>query len=644
MKIVIIGGGAGGASVAARVRRLDEFAEIILIDKSSTISQATCGIPYHVGEVIKDRDRMVVVEAESFAELLNIEVCTRTEVLDIEPQKKQLTVLEHKTGRKKKIGYDKLVLSPGSHPIYPDIAGVDRPSVFTLNNLEEMDRVMQFVNAHHCKNAVVIGGGFVGLETADNLEVRGIRTSLIEASPQVMAPLDPEMASFLHQHIRSHGVNLLLNNKVTAIESDHVMLESGEKIPAELVILAIGARPSVTLANKAGLKTGQLGGVCVNSGLLTSANDIYALGDAIESLDHIYRNKAVVQLAGPAHKQAGVVATNLLGGHDSYQSVQATSIVKVFDLTVATTGYSEKQLRAQNIVYQKSYSDVPAHASFYPESFPITIKLLFSPKTGTVLGAQVVGVRGVDKRIDVIAAVMQFKGTVFDMAQMELAYAPPYSSAKDPINVAGMVARNMLRDNYQVVYWDEVDFHIRDGAQLIDVRSPDEFDLNPVPGSINIPLERLRSSLKDIPKDRKIIFCCQQGKKSYFAWRILSQHGYQEVYSLSGGLKLYFTATQEPLAQPSRQAQPTEQETRHEHAAVEAAMTFIDAVGLSCPGPIMKIKKEIRTVILGNKIKVAASDPGFANDISVWCRKTGNILETCDTRNAVTTVIIQKAS
>ena len=646
MRIIIIGGGAGGASVAARLRRLDEFADIILIDKSPSISQATCGIPYHVGDIIKDRERMIVVDAESFAELLNVDVRTRTEVIDIDAMKKQVTVLDHQTRRKKKIPYDKLVLSPGSSPVYPDIPGVDRPSVFTLNNLEEMDRLTKYITQHKCKTAVVIGAGFIGLETAENLERRGIRTSLIEASAQVMAPLDPEMASFVHQHIQSHDVNLYLNDKVTAIEAGHVVLQSGAKVPAELVILAIGARPSVNLAEKAGLKIGQLGGVCVNSGLLSSVSDIYVLGDAIECNDHVYQNNAIVQLAGPAHKQAGVVSANLLGGHEAYQSVQATSVVKVFDLTVGSTGYSEKQLRAQDIAYRKSYSDVPAHASFYPESFPIMIKLLFSPNTGTVLGAQIVGVKGVDKRIDVIASVIQFKGTVFDMAQIELAYAPPYSSAKDPINVAGMVAKNMLRDNYQVVYWDELDFHIQDDAMLIDVRTPDEFEINHVAGSINIPLEKLRHSLPQIPQDKKIIFCCQQGKKSYFAWRIVSQCGYREVYSLSGGLKLYLSATQAPLGRimlkdkplESLNSQDSEQDKSNDN------IILIDAVGLSCPGPIMRLKKEIRTAGQGCKLKVTASDPGFASDISVWCKKTGNILEACNTTNAVTTVVIQKAS
>lgn len=646
MKIVIVGGGAGGASVAARVRRLDEFAEIVLIDKSQSISQATCGIPYHIGDVIKDRDRMVVVEAEAFAELLNIDVHVRTEVIGIDAQKKFVTVLDHITRRKKKISYDKLVLSPGSVPILPNIPGVDRPSVFSLNNLEQMDRVMRYINEHACKRAVVIGGGFIGLEVADNLEGRGIKTSIIEASSQVMAPLDPEMAAFLHQHIRSKGVNLVLNDKVVEIGVDHVTLESGQTVQAELVILAVGARPSVALAEKTGLRVGQSGGICVDGGLLSSASDIYVLGDAVESIGHVSQSKTVVQLAGPAHKQAGVVAANLLGGDESCQAVRSTSIVKVFDMAAATTGYSEKQLRAKNIAYQKSYSEAPAHASFYPEAFPITIKLLFTPDTGTVLGAQIAGVKGVDKRIDVIASVMQFKGTIFDMAQMELAYAPPYSSAKDPVNVAGMVAKNMLRDHCRVVYWDELDSHVQDGAMLIDVRTPDEYDLHHLHGSVNIPLEKLRESLDGIPRDKTLILCCQQGKKSYFAWRILSQHGHEQVYSLSGGLRLYQTA----FSEPSPQSNQTSKQAHHtaaqniKHSANEENIAFIDAVGLSCPGPIMKLKKEIRAVECGNKIRVSASDPGFANDISVWCKKTGNILEACVTNSAVTTVIIQKAA
>ena len=645
MNIVIIGGGAGGASVAARLRRLDEFSHITLIDKSDSISQATCGIPYHIGQVIKDRDRMVVVEAESFAELLNIDVQLRTEVIDIDPQKKCVTVINHCNKCKKKIDYDKLVMSPGASPIYPDIPGVNLPFVFTLNNLEQMDRVTQYIDKHLCKHAVIIGGGFIGLEAADNLQIRGIKTSLLEASSQIMAPLDPEMTAFIQQHMQAKGVNLHLNSRLMEIKSDHVLLENGDAIATDLVILAIGSIPQTGLAEKAGLRIGQSGGVFVNHGLLSSVNDIYVLGDAVESVDKIYQNKAVIQLAGPAHKQAAVVSANLLGGHESYHTTQATSIVKVFDMTAATTGYSEKHLRAKNIAYKKSYSDVPAHASFYPESFPITIKLLFTPNSGKVLGAQIVGVRGVDKRIDVIASVIQFKGTIFDMAEMELAYAPPYSSAKDPINIAGMVARNMLRDGYQVVYWDELDFHIQDGAQIIDVRTEDEYELNHMEGAINIPLEQLRDSLDKIPKEKKLILCCQQGKKSYFAWRILSQHSYQHVYSLSGGLKIYFTASRQPLALNIVQAQSATSPASNnsEQDSIEDNIIYIDAVGLSCPGPIMKLNKEIRCIERGRKLKLTASDPGFVNDINVWCKKTGHVLEACDTSNAVTTVVIQKA-
>lgn len=642
MNIVIIGGGAGGASTAARLRRLDEFANITLIDKSDSISQATCGIPYHIGQVIKDRDRMVVVEAESFAELLNIDICLNTEVIDIDPTKKSLTVVDHLNKRKRKISYDKLVMSPGTSPVYPDISGLEQPFVFTLNNLQQMDRVNQYITDNNCQQAVIIGGGFIGLEVADNLDMRGIRTTLVEASSQIMSSLDSEIASFIHEHMQQRGVNLLLNSSVTDIEANKVIINHKQSYEADLIILALGAKPQTGLAEKAGLRIGQSGGIHVNQGLMSSVSDIYVLGDAVESVDKIYHNKAVIQLAGPAHKQASVVSANLLGGHESYHSMQATSIVKVFDMTVASTGFSEKQLRKQNIRYIKSYTDVPAHASFYPESFPITIKLLFSPHTGTVLGAQIVGVRGVDKRIDVIASVIQFKGTVFDMAEMELAYAPPFSSAKDPINIAGMVARNMLQDGYQVVYWDTLDFHIQDGATIVDVRTQEEFELNHIEGAINIPLESLRQSINEIDVNNKTIICCQQGKKSYFAWRILSQHGFKHAYSLSGGLKVYFSATQQAKLESINSERPT---LPVDNPDIDTSkLIIIDAVGLSCPGPIMKLNKEIRSARDGYKIKVSASDPGFANDIHVWCKKTGHRLENCDTRNAITTVIINKAS
>ena len=658
MKIIIVGGGAGGASVAARLRRLDESNEIVLFDKGKEISQATCGIPYYIGQVIKDRDRMIVVEPEAFASILNVDVRTESKVLHINPKEKTVTVSDIRACRIYKEPYDKLVLSTGTSPNYPDFINNKVSNVYTLYNLYDMDEVIQHLGEVVCNNAVIIGGGFIGIEAAENLQARGLNVTLIEAGPQVMPIFDEEISAMMHHHLVANGVNLILNDTVVELSKEHVKLKSGNSLKADIILLGIGARPHIDLAQKAGLKIGELGGVNVNNGLVTSDEHIYALGDAVEVSEALHKNKTILQLASPAHKQAAVIAANLTGDHKSYEPVHGNSIIKVCDLIAAITGYSEKQLKKLDISYQKSYVEVTSHASYYPEAFPVTIKLLFSKNRGKLLGAQVIGIKGVDKRIDVISTAIQYGGSVFDLAKLELAYAPPFSSAKDPVNIAGMVARNMLLEDYRVIFWDQLDSFRETDSVIVDVRTADEFELNGLEGAINIPIEAIRNRnlLRQLPKDKTIILYCQQGKKSYFAFRVLSQLGYKKVYSLSGGLKLYKIATTKPSVGIQKMDSPISEpelmgdqiqvaeilDQKHEADHSVPRMLEIDATGLSCPGPILKLKKSMRKINKGESLMVTATDQGFSADVKVWCKKTGHILESCDTKNSIITAIIHK--
>lgn len=638
MKVIIIGAGAGGASTAARLRRLDEQVEIILIDKQTDISQATCGLPYALGNIIQDRSKLVVVEQQEFSRLLNVDVRTQSCVTGISPTNKTLTIHNLATDSVYEEQYDKLVLSPGGIAQRPGIPGINKPNVFTLQTIDDLEAITGYIREHHCQHAVVIGAGFIGLEVADNLHELGIKVSMIELSEQVLGQIDYEMASLVHQHIKSKNINLVLKDRVVAVNDKQIELESRQLVPADIVIVATGVVPATSLAADAGLEVGNNGGIVVSDTLATSDPDIYALGDSIEVYDRVLGHKSLVQLAGPAHKQATVVAANILGDKKHIHAFQGTTIAKVFDITVAMTGASEKQLKAERINYNKSYIDVPNHASFYPNAHPITIKLLFNPDGGEVLGAQIVGVEGVDKRIDIISTIIHFNKTIYDLAELDLAYAPPYSSAKDPVNIAGMVARNMMEDNYRVCYWNALSEP--GNAFILDVRTSEEYELDAIEGSTNIPVEELRKRLDEVPKDRQVYIYCQQGKKGYFAYKILLQHGYENISNLSGGYKIYRAASHHYNAELAAHGQ-------HGMAsAVEktviAADIEIDAVGMNCPGPIMRLNREIQKANDGQYLLIRASDPGFSNDVETWCRKKGHTLHEMVSEKAITTVLIQK--
>jgi NADPH-dependent 2,4-dienoyl-CoA reductase/sulfur reductase-like enzyme/rhodanese-related sulfurtransferase len=548
MKIVVVGGVAGGASAAARLRRLDENAEIIVLERGEYISFANCGLPYYIGEVIKKRDNLVVQSPKSMKERFNLDIRVFNEVKNINTEKKQVEIYDIKNKKNYQESYDKLILSPGAVPIKPPIKGFDFPNVFTLRDIPDTLAIKNFVDKHNPKSALVVGAGFIGMELVENLHRRGIAITIVELAEQVLVPLDSEMASLIHQHLKEKKVEFYLNDEVKEVkhrkEFSLVKLGSGREIKTDMILIGIGVRPEVSLAKISGLEIGARGGIKVDRFLKTSNPDIYAVGDAIEVIDYINANPTLIPLAGPANKQGRIAANNICGVAEEYEGTQGTSILKVFDMAVAATGNNEKLLKRCNIPYEKSFTHSSSHAGYYPEALSLSIKLIFSPDNGKILGAQIVGYDGVDKRIDVIATAIRAGMTVYDLEKLELAYAPPYSSAKDPVNMAGYVASNILKRDSIIIHWHDIEKLDRKKTVLIDVRTPKEFSLGTIEGAKNISVDELRNRLSEIPQDREIIIFCQTGLRSYIACRILRQKGYGKVKNLSGGYKTYFTAVQ----------------------------------------------------------------------------------------------------
>jgi len=548
MKIIVVGGVAGGASAAARLRRLDEKSEIILFERGEHISFANCGLPYYIGEIIKEKEKLLVQTPEAMKKRFNIDVRVLSEVVNIDTQKKEVLVRDILNSREYRESYDKIILSPGAAPIKPDIKGINGPNVFTLRNISDSYAIKEFVDNNKPARAVVVGGGFIGLEIAENLHKRGIGVTVIELANQVIGPIDYEMAAIVHNHFKQKNVELYLEDGVKAIHhgSDYsqVELNSGKRIPAHMVVLGIGVRPEVELAKKAGLELGARGGIKVDKNLKTSNPDIFAVGDAIEIMDYINGEPTLIPLAGPANKQGRIAANNIYGAEEEYEGTMGTSVLKVFDMTVASTGNNEKALKKFGIPYEKSYTHSASHATYYPDAMTISMKLLFSPSDGKILGAQAVGYDGVEKRIDVIATAIRGGMTVYDLQKLELSYAPPYSSAKDPVNMAGFVASNILKGDHKIIHWHEIDSLDKEKAMLLDVRTPKEFNLGTIEGAVNIPVDELRSRMNEIPKDKDVIVFCQVGLRGYLAYRILVQNGYTRIRNLSGGYRTYSAATQ----------------------------------------------------------------------------------------------------
>ncbi len=653
-KYLIVGGVAGGATTAARLRRLDEHAEIIMFERGKYISYANCGLPYYIGGVIADRDRLFVQTPESFKARLNIDVRIQEEVMSIDRGAK--TVLVHKAdGTEYYEDYDKLVLSPGAEPLRPPIPGIQDEVIFTMRNVPDTDKIKDYVDKHQVKHAVIVGAGFIGLEMAENLHHLGIKVTIVEMAEQVMTPLDYEMAAAVHQHLKTKNVEFYLKDGVGSFVREknglQVRLKSGRSLPTDMVILSIGVRPDSKLAEEAGLDLGLNKGIRVNEYLQTSDEDIYALGDAIVFPSPITGEESLTYLAGPANKQGRLVADNIVGGNiRKYKGSIATAIAKVFDITVGATGISEKVLKKSNIPYISSIISASSHAGYYPNALPMTIKIVFSPDTGKLLGAQVVGFDGVDKRIDMLAHILKHGETIYEMQEIEHAYAPPYSSAKDPVQVAGLVAENIITGMVKIVHWDEIrNLNLQD-LVLLDVRTPDEVALGSIEGHINIEVDDIRAHLDEIPKDKKIIVFCGTGARSYIAARILMQHGFDEVYNLSGGYITYETATQK---QSNEDIFAGDYVGKDDHIyqgkdpcapLSQATIIDVDACGLQCPGPIMRLKQEMDKINDGDVLVIAATDPGFAKDVQSWCNMTQSRLLELKTEDKKIVATIQKCA
>ena len=541
MKIVIIGGVAAGASTAARARRLSEDAEIVVLEKDAFISFANCGLPYHIGGDIKDRDALLLQTPKSLKETLNIDVRTSHEVVHIDHKMKQITVIDRNLDQKYVENYDKLVLSQGADALRPPIPGINHPKIFVLRNIPDMDTIIQQIDGG-ARKAIIIGGGFIGIEVAEAFRHRNLDVDLVELQNQLMPPLDHEMACDLRYHMENKGVQLHLGSAATEFvnisDKIKVILDNDQSLLADFVVLAIGVKPVSKLAIDAELTMGSRGGIKVDSHMQTSDPDIYAAGDMVEVTDTVTGEATQIPLAGPANRQGRIVADNIFGRTSQYRSTQGTSVVKVFDMTAGCTGASEKTLRHINREYRKVYLHPSGHAGYYPGTAPMHIKLLFEPKKGVVLGAQVVGYDGVDKRIDVFATVIHAGMTVFDLEHLELAYAPPYGSAKDPVNMAGFIASNFLRGDLAFWYADEFPNSMSDGV-ILDVRSPLEFEKWSIPGAINIPLRELRSRLNELQKEQPVYVYCRVGFRSYLAYRILVQNGFENTAILAGGSKTF---------------------------------------------------------------------------------------------------------
>ena len=657
MKIIIIGGVAGGATTAARIRRVDETEEIILLEKGKYISYANCGLPYYIGGVIEEREKLFVQTPEAFSTRFRVDVRTENEVIFIDRKKKTVTVRQSSEDTYEE-SYDKLLISTGASPVRPPLPGIDLPGIFTLRNVTDTDRIKEYINSHSPRKAVVVGAGFIGLEMAENLHAQGAKVSIVEMGNQVMAPIDFSMASLVHQHLMDKGVNLYLEQAVASFEREgkglKVTFKNGQSISADIVILSIGVRPETSLARAAELTIGPAGGIAVNDYLQTSDEAIYAIGDAIEYRHPITRKSWLNYLAGPANRQGRIVADNILGAKIPYEGSIGTSIAKVFDMTVASTGLPGKRLRLEGIDYMSSTIHPASHAGYYPDAMPMSIKITFDKQTGRLYGGQIVGYDGVDKRIDELALVIKHQGTVYDLMKVEQAYAPPFSSAKDPVAIAGYVAEDMITGKTNPVYWRELRDIEMENKFLLDVRTQDEFALGSLPGAVNIPLDELRDRMSELPKDRMIYTFCAVGLRGYLAYRILTQHGFDKVRNLSGGLKTYRAATapivihQENEDQTDESPSPQEKTLSSEPSAapeipVAAAKTIrVDACGLQCPGPILKMKKTMDGLASGERVEITATDPGFPRDAAAWCNSTGNQLISKEASGGKSVVIIEK--
>jgi CoA-disulfide reductase len=639
-KILIIGGVAGGATAAARLRRLDEHSEIIMFERGNYISYANCGLPYYIGGDITEKSALTLQTPQSFNSRFNVDVRVNNEVISIDTKNKSIEVKDHKTGKVYNESYDKLILSPGAEPVKPNIEGFDNDKVFTLRNIPDTYKIKDYIENNKPKSAVIVGGGYIGIEMAENLHSAGLEVTIVEFAEHVIAPLDYDMACDVHNHIRQKGVKLILKDGVKAITDStaglKVTLGNGELF-TDMVIMSVGVRPDSSLASNAGLKVNNRGAIIVDEHMLTSDNDIYAVGDAIEITDFITGQKGYIPLAGPANKQGRIAADNICGIDSTYGGTQGTGILKCFDLTVATTGITETKAKELGLNYEKSFTYSASHASYYPGAVNMSVKIIFDKDNGKLFGAQIVGYEGADKRLDVLATAIHANMTVYDLTKLELAYAPPFSSAKDPVNMAGFVAENCLGGKTKVFHWHQVNDLPRDGSvTLLDIRTKMEYENGNIDGFINIPVDELRQNLNKLDKLKPVYVTCQVGLRGHIACRILSQNGF-ECYNLSGGYRLYSSIFKSAV--PIQNSVKINNETMVPFAS---ATLEVNACGLQCPGPIMKLSEVMKSADNGDVIEIKTTDPAFATDVEAWCRRTGNTFGGVSSEKGISKAIIKK--
>ena len=636
-KVLIVGGVAGGASTAARLRRLDENLEIIMFERGEYVSFANCGLPYHIGGVIQNRESLLIQTPESLKARFNLDVRVNSEVVGVNGKDKKVKV-KTKNGEEYEENFDFLVLAPGAKSILPVVKGIENKKIFTLRNINDMDKIKAEIKNYNVKKATVVGGGYVGIETAENLKHLGIDTTLIEAVPHILASFDSEISNILEYELINNGINLLTSEKVIEFQEDKdeviIKLESGKSVAADMVILSIGVNPDTKFLQNSGINLGERGHILVNEKLETNIDGIYALGDSIIVKNYITNQDVAIPLAGPANRQGRIVAGNIVGRNEKYKGSLGTAIIKIFELTGASTGLNERSLKQLNIPYEKVYLHPNNHATYYPGATAISIKALYNKENRQILGAQAVGISGVDKFIDVIAISIKFKATIDDLTELELAYAPPFLSAKSPANMLGFIGQNIEDNLLEQVFMKDLENYNEKETIILDVREKLELISGKLNNSINIPLSELRKRYAELPKDKEIWTYCAVGLRGYIASRFLTQKGYK-VKNLAGGIKI-----------EEKELIKTQEETfsnkENSDYNVDKEDEYLDLSGLSCPGPLVKIKEKIDKLQESKKLKVKVSDPGFYNDIQAWSKVTKNSLLSLDKKDGLTYATLQK--
>ena len=635
-KVLIVGGVAGGASTATRLRRLDENLEIIIFEKGEYVSFANCGLPYHIGNVIQNRESLLVQTPESLKARFNLDVRVNSEVIEVNGGDKKVKV-KTKNGEKYEENFDFLVLAPGAKPIFPAIKGIENKKIFTLRNINDMDKIKSEIKNNAIKKAVVVGGGYVGVETAENLKHLGIDTTLVEAAPHILAPFDSEISNILEYELVNNGIELMTSEKVVEFQENGneiiIKLESGKSVTTDMVILSIGVSPDTKFLEGSGINLGERGHILVNENLETNIDGVYALGDSILVKNYITNQNVGIPLAGPANRQGRIVAGNIVGRNEKYKGSLGTAIIKIFELTGASTGLNERSLKQLNISYEKIYLHPNNHAAYYPGASPISIKALYNKENKQILGAQAVGISGVDKFIDVIATSIKFKATIDDLAELELAYAPPFLSAKSPANMVGFIGQNIEDDLLEQVFMEDLKKYDEKKTIILDIREELELIGGKFDNSINIPLSELRKRYTELPKDKEIWTYCAVGLRGYIATRFLSQKGYR-VKNLAGGIK----SEEKVIVNTQKESSLT----KEGNSNIEKEEDYLDLSRLSCPGPLVKIKEKIDKLGEDEKLKVKVSDPGFYNDIQAWSKVTKNPLLSLDKKDGLTYATLQK--